>query len=573
MIAAEVRRRPRVRFINPNSPLSSITIPDVVQHMTAPLGPLTPRAWRRGPAPPRKALFAPTGLMICAAVMPRAWDVELIDECTLDRPHTPRADVDLVGIGAMTTQAKRAYALADEYRRLGVPVVLGGIHPSALPNEALRHADAVCLGDAESTLPKLIADFETATRQGRDARTGLKRIYDWALFETAPIATPRKDVINPADYLIANPIQTTRGCPHNCNFCTTPAVFGRKFRQRSIASIVDEMRAVCAVRKPWCFIFADDNFGGHQAWALEFCEAIRPLNVSWATQCDILISKNDRLLRAMRDSGCQGLILGLESPRQDTLTEAGKKFVRSDTYEQRIRKIQSFGISLWGAFIFGFDHDTWTDCMAACRFAQRMDLAMSCFPILTPYPGTEFFRQFEREGRIRTYDWERYNGASVVYAPRQMTAKQLRHAQMAAFAEFYSPRSALKRLKAWPVKSRAWAANLACWQGIAYYYRRAGRQVPAFRDFLDPASRAWDYPDEAWTMDVRAEARTSEPAVTVGVRTMAGVAPAPGRWSRQAELTACASAAETPALPDAGLPPRRAGFGPAPQGNIGVPPV
>lgn len=497
MIAAEVQRRPRARLINPNSPLSSITMPDVIRHMTSPLGRWTP-ATLRNLTFARKALFAPTGLMICAAVTPRHWDVELVDECTLQRPHAPRADVDLVGISAMTTQAKRAYALADAYRALGVPVVMGGIHPSALPDEALRHCDAVCMGDAESTWPHLIAAFDSAWQRRVEPRGALQRTYDWAAFETAPIATPRKDVINSSDYLVANPIQTTRGCPHNCNFCTTPAVFGRKFRQRAVADIVEEMREACERRRPWCFIFADDNFGGNQAWALELCEALRPLKIAWATQCDILISKNERLLRAMRESGCQGLILGLESPRQGTLTEAGKKFVQADTYERRIRKIQSFGISLWGAFIFGFDSDTWQDCMQACRFAQRMDLAMSCFPILTPYPGTEFFCQFEREGRIRTYDWERYNGASVVYEPKQMTPKELRHAQMAAFAEFYAPRSAYRRLKAWPLKSRAWVANLACWQGISYYYRRVGRAVPAFRDFLDSSAPAWDYPDEAW---------------------------------------------------------------------------
>jgi radical SAM superfamily enzyme YgiQ (UPF0313 family) len=446
----------------------------------------------------RKALFAPTGLMICAAVTPRHWQIELVDECTLDQPHRPRADVDVVAISAMTTQANRAYELADEYRRLGVTVVLGGIHPSALPDEALRHCDSVCKGDAESTFPHLIADWEKAVAHGEDPKTAIQKTYDWAAFETAPIATPRKDVINPGDYLVANPIQTTRGCPHGCNFCTTPAVFGRKFRQRSIEDIVDEMREAQERHRPWCFIFADDNFAGNQSWARDLCEAMKPLKVAWATQCDILISKNDKLLRAMRESGCQGLILGLESPKQGTLTEAGKKFVQADTYERRIRKIQSFNISLWGAFIFGFDHDTWQDCMHACRFAQRTNLAMSCYPILTPYPGTAFFDQCEREGRLRTRDWERYNGASVVFEPRQMTPKQLRHAQMAAFAEFFSLRSSLRRLQFYPLKKRAWLANLAIWKGIRYYYNKKGRCVPAFRDFLDPDSRAWDYPDEAW---------------------------------------------------------------------------
>jgi radical SAM superfamily enzyme YgiQ (UPF0313 family) len=475
MVPAQAARRQRIRLINPNSPLSNITMPGIIRSMTF----------------TRRALFAPTGLTICAAVMPRPWDVELVDECVLDRLHRPMADVDLVGVSAMTTQAPRAYQIADEYRRLGVTVVMGGIHPSALPEEALQHSDVVCKGDAESTLPHLIADWEAALARGADPRSALQRVYDWAAFETAPIATPRKDVLDARAYLIANPIQTTRGCPHNCNFCTTPGVFGRKFRQRAIADIVEEIRAAKEQHRAWCYIFADDNFGGNHQWAIELCEALRPLKVSWATQCDVLISRNDRLLRAMRASGCVGLILGLESPRQDTLAQAGKRFVQADSYVSRIRKIQSFGIGLWGAFIFGFDTDTWQDCMQACRFAEQARLAMSCFPILTPYPGTAFYEQFEREGRIRTRDW-------VVFEPKQMTSKQLRQAQMAAFAEFYTPGSARRRLGLFPLKSRAWVANLACWKGIHYYYRRKGRQVPAFADFLDLRSRAWEYPDEAW---------------------------------------------------------------------------
>ena len=442
-------------------------------------------------------LYPGLALPIIASLTPGDVDMQIVNDYFMDIDYDDPAD--LVAITAMTPQAPRAYQLADGYRRLGVPVVMGGIHPSALPDEALKRCDSVCKGDAESTLPHLIADVDAARARGLDPRSSLRPVYDWATFPTAPIATPRKDLIDPADYLVANPIQTTRGCPHACNFCTTPAVFGRKFRQRSVTDIVEEMRAVCDVQKPWCFIFADDNFGGNQAWALELCEALTPLKVSWATQCDILISKNDRLLRAMRASGCVGLILGLESPKPETLAEAGKKFVRPDTYAWRIRKIRGFGINLWGAFIFGFDHDTWQDCMHACRFAQRMNLAMSCFPILTPYPGTEFFCQFQREGRIRTYDWEKYNGASVVYEPRQMTAKQLRHAQMAAFAEFYTPRSALRRLRVFPVQSRSWVANLAIWKGIRYYYGRKHRQAPQFRDFLDPDARAWNYTNEPWT--------------------------------------------------------------------------
>jgi radical SAM superfamily enzyme YgiQ (UPF0313 family) len=479
--------------------------------------------------------------------------VEVVDECTMSAPHVARADVNIVGITAMTTQARRAYEIADAYRALGVTVIMGGIHPSAMPEDALRHCDAVCQGDAESTLPHLIADWEeTENRKpkiecrwpqtedlgpaavirnqnvdgacaeddggkgrvgpgGNGAARGLKRIYDWTQYPSTDIATPRKDLLDARKYLIANPIQTTRGCPHTCSFCTTPGVFGRKFRQRSISDIVEEIREAKERFNSWAFIFADDDFGGNHKWALEMCAALEPLKVSWASQCDILISRNDKLLEAMKRSGCVGLILGLESRKQDTLSESGKRFVKSDSYEWRIRKIQSYGISLWGAFIFGFDHDDWRDLMFTTRWAQRMNLCMSCYPILTPYPGTEFYRQFERDGRITSKDWDKYNGATVVYEPRRMSPKELRHAQMAAFAEFYSWRSALRRLGVYPLKKRAWAANLGIVQGIRYYYARRGRQIPRFSDFLDRDHPAWDYGE--W----RSTRRAGRSAAPVGV--------------------------------------------------------
>ena len=424
----------------------------------------------------RRGLFMPLNLAICAAVVPDGWDVEIIDENVTDLPHVPAADgIDAVGIGAMTTQAKRAYELADGYRALGTPVILGGIHPSALPDEALEHGTIVCKGDAEGTLPRALRDLD---------RGAPASVYDWRDDADALIATPRKDLLDPGDYLVFNPIQTTRGCPHGCRFCTTPAIFGRKFRQRDIPDIVEEMRAAKEAFNSRVFIFSDDDVAGNHAWAMELFEAVRPLEIRWASQCDILIARNDRLLAAMRDSGCIGLILGLESPKAGTLAEAGKRYARADQYVPMIRKIQSYSISIWGSFIFGFDGDGWRDCMNAVRFAQKCDLCMSCYPILTPYPGTEVFDQYCAEGRLLTRDWDKYNGATVVFQPKRMSIDQLRHAQMAAFHEFYRPGSALKRLRIWPLKKNSWLANLAIYRGLTYYYGKRGRPLPWFRDYL-----------------------------------------------------------------------------------------
>ncbi len=419
----------------------------------------------------------PLNLAICAAVVPDGWDVEIVDENLTDAPHAPTADVDAVGIGAMTTQAKRAYALADAYKALGVPVILGGIHASALPDEAAEHAAIVCRGDAEATLPRALNDLVAGHP---------KRIYDWTEDPDAPIATPRKDLLDPADYLVFNPIQTTRGCPHGCSFCTTPAVFGRKFRQREIGAIIDEIAEAQERFGTGTFIFSDDDVAGDHEWAMELFERLKPLKVQWASQCDALIADNDRLLAAMRDSGCIGVILGLESPRGETLIGAGKRYIRAETYAERIRKIQSYDISMWGSFIFGFDTDDWRDCMAAVRFAQRTNLAMSCYPILTPYPGTQIFEQYRREGRLLTTDWDKYNGSTVVFTPERMSINELRHAQMAAFHEFYTLSSAFGRLKAWPFKKNSYLTNLAIWRGISYYYTKQARPLPRFADFAAP---------------------------------------------------------------------------------------
>ncbi|MCK4601012.1 MAG: radical SAM protein, partial [Phycisphaerae bacterium] len=352
-----------------------------------------------------------------------------------------------------------------------------GIHPSALPDEALQHADVVCKGDAEGTLPHALQDISA----GR-----AKMVYDWQDNPDAQIARPRKDLFNPKDYLVLNPIQTTRGCPHGCTFCTTPAIFGRKFRQRKIADIVEEMRAAKEAFNTRVFIFSDDDVAGNHAWAMELFESLKPLNIKWASQCDILISSNDKLLAAMRDSGCMGIILGLESPKAGTLREAGKRYVDAGQYTQRIRKIQSYGISIWGSFIFGFDSDDWRDCMNAVRFAQRAKLCMSCYPILTPYPGTQIFEQYHSEGRLLTQDWDKYNGATVVYQPMKMSINELRHAQMAAFYEFYSPASSFQRLKLWPIKRNSWLANLAIHRGLTYYYAKRARPLPRFADYIAP---------------------------------------------------------------------------------------
>jgi radical SAM superfamily enzyme YgiQ (UPF0313 family) len=440
---------PRLRLINPRNPLNHLVENDVARRLT--FG--------------RKAIFMPLGLAVAAGVVPRSWHVEIVDECT--RPVPVAKDVDLVGLTAMTCQAPRAYEIADAYRRLGVPVILGGIHPSALPHEALEHATAVAVGEAEGTLPRMLADFEA----GRLA--GLYRVEG-----KVEIATPRRDLLQKRDYLVWNAVQISRGCPHTCRFCTTHAMYAGRYDVRPIEAICQEIRDLGAKR----VIFADDNIVGNLRWAREFFRELAKLRIGWAGQATITVGRDPELLGLMKRSGCMGLIVGLESPNAESLAQGHKTYCDPKDYIPLLRRMQKARIGTWGSFMFGFDCDTVALCRRTVAFAREARLAFACFPILTPYPGTPLFGEYEAAGRILTRDWSKYNGATVVFQPKHMTVRELGNSQMAAFREFYSWPSMKERIDLPPRQKTAWLMNLAANWGLRYYYRRQKKRMPDFRE-------------------------------------------------------------------------------------------
>lgn len=381
----------------------------------------------------KRSLFPPLNLGMLAALTPPDWEVEVVDESV--QPVDLDAPVDLVAITAITSVAPRAYRLADAFRERGVKVVLGGIHASILPEEAAGHADAVVVGEAELSWPDVLADF----KEGR-----LRKFYEC---QNRPplggLPAPRRDLFDRRAYLTVNLIQTTRGCPYSCSFCSVTRFFGHSYRTRPIPEILKEVESL----KGETVLFVDDNIVGNPVYAKELFEALAPYRLKWIGQSSLLIARDEELLRLAAKSGCVGLFIGFESLAPHNLKEIGKNHVNnSDRFQESIEKIHDYGIGIEGAFIFGFDEDDRSVFERTVEFARKVKLAAAQFGILTPFPGTPLYEKLERAGRIIERDWSKYTISHVVFEPLQMTRDVLQNGFNWAYHEFYSYRSILDRL-------------------------------------------------------------------------------------------------------------------------------
>ena len=395
------------------------------------------------------ALFPPLNLATLAALTPPEHEVAIDDGCL--GPVTASQPADLVAITAMTAQAPAAYALADQYRARGTPVVLGGIHPSMCPDEAARHADAVVMGEADRLWPDLVQDF---------ANGKMKSCYhDPEPVDLATIALPRRDLLDPNGYVIFNSVQTTRGCPFNCNFCSVTTMSGVKYRFRPVEKVVEEVRALDSR-----FIyFVDDNIIGVPKRAKELFKAFQPLKLGWASQVTINFARDPELMRLARESGCYGVFIGFETFSNKSIRDAGKGVNRPDDYLRDIQRIHDAGIKVWGSFIFGFDNDGLEVFRDTLDLIEKSKMEFAQFSLLTPLPGTALFRQFEEEQRIVHRDWSKYDLGAIVFNHPLLSAQRLHFEKNHAWRSFYSIRSIAKRLGM--PKSRGdlilWISNLA----------------------------------------------------------------------------------------------------------------
>jgi radical SAM superfamily enzyme YgiQ (UPF0313 family) len=379
--------------------------------------------------------FPVLGLTLLASLFPKNYEVRIINE-VIEKVDFD-IDVDLVGITGLTCVIKRAYAIADQFRKKGVKVILGGVHPSLLPEEAKEHADSVVVGEAEGILGKVLEDFEAGE---------LKPFYknqDWSNLTGMPF--PRRDLLGKQYTPFFRVIETTRGCPNRCEFCSVPTINGKRYRIRPLEEVDQELSAIIKKKGEYLFL-ADDNVTAKEDYALGLFEIFKHHGVKWMGFTTIKIAMNEELLEKARESGCISLFIGFESLLQENLDNVSKRFVNAKELSNLVKTIQHHQIGIHGSFIFGFDGDDPTIFKKTVEFVQRNNIELPTFSILTPFPGTPLQERLEEEGRILDRDWSHYDMSHVVFKPEKMTVQELQEGYLWAQKYICAPRSILKRL-------------------------------------------------------------------------------------------------------------------------------
>ncbi|MEJ2671245.1 MAG: radical SAM protein [Deltaproteobacteria bacterium] len=376
-------------------------------------------------------------------------DIATPDYATLDfKP-------DLVGISSISSTAPRAYKLAEFYGQQGLPVVLGGAHSSFLPLEGLEHADYVICGEAEGALPELIDILENGGNLAevknlcyRDGDTVHQNPWRPFLADLDSLPIPNYGLIH--GWKSANnrgvvSIATSRGCPFNCSFCSVILLFGRKHRVTSIDRVIEEIRQNGLQSRH--IFFCDDNFAADRKRTKELCERIiaEGLKIEWSAQVRVECAKDPELLDLMAKSGCYVVFVGLESINPATL----KAYNKSQTVEgirDCVVNFHQFGIKVHGMFVFGSEEDHYQVIRDTVKFSRQLDLDSLQYLILTPVPGTPFYKEMEAQNRIICRDWSQYDGHHTVFQPRQFTPYELQMETTQAMKKFYSWPSVVRRL-------------------------------------------------------------------------------------------------------------------------------
>ncbi len=407
------------------------------------INPVNPR--RAGLTINTNSRFPPLGLGIVAALTPSDWDIKIIDE---NFEPFDYMDADMVGLTAFTASINRAYEIAGLYRGKGIPTLLGGIHASMLPDEALQYVDTVVSGEAETVWARVIADFEACR---------LQKIYRGEWSDLKGIPKPRHDLFHPG-YRFGS-IQTARGCPMDCEFCSATAFNGRRYRQRPVEEVLDELETI----PQKMVFFLDDNIIGYGKQAAERAVALfrriseRGIKKDWFCQASMNFADNEDVLECAAKSGCRMVFLGVEAETIDALEEVNKKLnlkMKVDTYEEVFRRIKSHGIAVLGAFIYGMDSDTPEALRRRTDYILSNGIDVMQTTYLTPLPGTRLFSKLLDEKRLLytnfPVDWDHYDMTEVTHRPLSMEPYELTETYSQSVCRLLSRRSIWRKFaKTW----------------------------------------------------------------------------------------------------------------------------
>lgn len=414
-----------------------------------------------------KALYSPlAGLLAVAASIPRdQYDVVLTDENIETIDFDLKAD--LVGISAMTSYVNRGYEIADQFRAKGVPVVMGGVHPSFMPQEALGHCDAVVIGEAELVIDRLLDDLRQGSMHGTYKADTLHPMVG--------LSMPRYDLLKKHRYVNRTFVQTSRGCHQGCTFCAEPLMNGLKFRYRPVDEVIREMEN-CGART---ISINDADFFGTPERPKEVMRALKGRGIRWQAGVTSKLARDDRMLELAAESGCTMLSIGFESISRATLKSVHKHVNRPETFAALVEKVHSYGIMVFGLFMFGFDGDDRSVFDETVTFNIDADYDACAYSALTPYPGTLTWYEMKKANRIVSYDWTKYDQGHVVYRPEQMSGPELRTGMESAYANFYAASSIASRF---PLRGNRHRAQ---WM-IYNLFMRRGAQTENISSIVTP---------------------------------------------------------------------------------------
>ncbi len=370
-------------------------------------------------------------LAILTSLTPPNIELKVTDELVEDIDLAYSADV--VALSVNTTSAFRSYEVAKTFREKGAKIIMGGIHPSMMPEEAQIYADSVVVGEAEEIWKEIIDDA---------ANKKLKSRYQAEKYpDPCNIPYPAWQALNNRRYFVPRTFQTSRGCPYSCSFCSSTKFFGVKHRFRPIENIVEEIESY---HKKF-LVFVDDNIVGSHDYSKELFRALKKCGRRWVAQSSIDIALDDELLKLAAESGCAGLLVGFESVNPLNKNSV-KKLKQAEEYKEYIKKIKSYGIGIYGSFVFGFDSDTSEVFKSTVDFVMQNRLEVANYCKLTPYPGTRIFEEFSREGRMLHNDWSKYDRYNIVFQPKNISIEELSKKTDEAYKKTYSLCSIFRRL-------------------------------------------------------------------------------------------------------------------------------